>query len=104
MRWKSLVVTTLLAAGLFALGELAGTGGERTVAPVAAHTLGGAAVQGGTLVVSVGAVTPAPGIPGPVVEPPTQAQPEAEPAPAAAAPNRSLCSAASEAVGLCTPQ
>lgn len=101
VRWKSLVVTTTLAASLFALGELAGTGVDRKVGPVAPPTLGGTAAHGGALIVRVGTVTPAPGLPASSkVEPP----PQAPPAPAAAAPNQSLCSAASEAAGLCTPQ
>ncbi|WP_427911480.1 hypothetical protein ACPWT1_12335 [Ramlibacter sp. MMS24-I3-19] len=85
--WKPIVaIAAALAAGVIALLDLpALTTGGRVVAPQAAELR------------APGAVAP------PVAEPqrPPLQQP---PSPAPPAPRRSLCSAASEAAGLCTPQ
>ena len=114
---KAIALATVLAAVMFGGVELVGTGSDRPGPQDAVRAPGGDAARSGTVEASAGGAASAPGVPaapaapavpavpaGPAVpradiEPPAQQQ-----APAPPARNRSLCSAANEAAGLCNPQ
>jgi hypothetical protein len=107
----------VLAAFVFAVDELAGTASDSPGPPGAVRAPGGDAARSGTLETSAGVAASAPAVPRADTEPPAQQQAPAPPAqqqapeppaqqqaPAPTARNRSLCSAANEAAGLCTPE
>jgi hypothetical protein len=118
-RWtKPIALATVLAALVFGVSEFAGTDSDRPGPQGAMPAPGGDAARSGTVGTSAGAAASAP--PAPAVSraepaPPAQQQapapaaaptptPAPAPAPAPPARNRSLCSAANEAAGLCTPE
>lgn len=98
----TVVGAVVLAAILFAVGQLAATSGGRAGPqqdPVRAP--GGDAARSGTIPSNAGVPASAPAAPRAEMQPQPQAQ---QPAPPPHAPNRSLCSAANEAAGLCHAQ
>ena len=96
---KAIAVATVFAAFLFAVGELNRTATDRPGSRGAMGAPGGDTARSGTPEPSAGAAAPTPAVPRPDIEPPAQ---QAAPVPPAR--NRSLCSAANEAAGLCNPQ
>jgi hypothetical protein len=97
---KAIAVATVLAAFLFAVGELNRTATDRPGPRGAMGAPGGDDARSGTPEPSAGVAASTPAVPGADIQPP--AQQAAPPAPPAR--NRSLCSAANEAAGLCNPQ
>jgi hypothetical protein len=113
MRWKRwakpIALATVFAAFVFAAGELAGPAPDRAGPKGAASPPAGDAARSGTVETSAGVAASAPAVPRADTEPTAQQlapapAPTPAPAPAPPARNRSLCSAASEAAGLCNPQ
>ena len=103
MGWKAwakvIALATVLVAVVFAVGELATTARDRPGPQDAMRAPGGDAARSGTVEANVDVAASAPAAPRAEAEPPAQ-----QPAPAPPARNRSLCSAANEAAGLCSPQ
>jgi hypothetical protein len=95
----TVVGAVVLAAILFAVGQLAATSGDRAGPkqdPVRAPA--GDAAPSGTIPSNAGVAASAPAVPRAETQPLAQ-----QPAPPPQAPNRSLCSVANEAAGLCHP-
>lgn len=96
---KAIALATVLAAVVFAVVQFAGTSGDQPGPRGAMGAPGGDAARSGTVEAGAGVAASAPAVPRADSEPPAQ-----QPAPAPPARNRSLCSAANEAAGLCNPQ
>jgi hypothetical protein len=106
-RWsKPIALATVLAALVFGVSEFAGTDSDRPGSQGATRAPDGDTARSGTVEPSAGVAASAPVVPAAPradVEPPAQQQAPAPPPAPPPARNRSLCSAASEAAGLCTP-
>jgi hypothetical protein len=99
-RWaKPLAVATVLAVLALAVGELPVKTSDKPGPQGAVRGPVGDAARSGTFEMGAGGAVSAPAVPRAGLEPPSQPR-----APAPPARNRSLCSAANEAAGLCNPQ
>jgi hypothetical protein len=99
-RWaKPLVLATVLAVLALAVGERAVTTRDKPAPQTATRAPVSDAARSGTVEMGAGVAASTPGVPRADVQPSSQRRATAPPAR-----NRSLCSAANEAAGLCNPQ
>jgi hypothetical protein len=96
---KPLALAAVLAIFAIAVAELAVRTSDKTGPQSAVRAPVGDAARSGTSELGAGVAATAPAVPRADVEAPSQPR-----APAPPVRNRSLCSAANEAAGLCNPQ